>query len=284
VKASQRTGGLALLSFIALVLACIVLGLSSREPVYQGRLLSSWLRDLRDPSALTRHRAQEAVRQMGTNAVPTLRGVLHVEDSAFKTNLWALLERQSLLKVSFLRARERRVSAAEACVVLGAEAKIAIPDLVEFSKGDSFCFNLAESALGSMGQAAVPRLSLALTDRSYDMRRLAAGALAAMGPAAQEAAPALTERLKDDYASVRSTAARALFRIGLPSHPAMRGLAQLLSDPDKDVQIMAAVSLEKLGRGAEPILFELANDPEEKVRLGAKAILRAIRDNPQPRP
>ena len=39
------------------------------EPAFEGKRLSSWLRDLRDPSALVQHRAQNALRHMGTNAV-----------------------------------------------------------------------------------------------------------------------------------------------------------------------------------------------------------------------
>jgi hypothetical protein len=70
----------------------------SDEPVYKGRTLTSWLEDLANAhaqmvpsstltrSVLTLREAQvkEAMRQIGTNAIPTLLRMLRMKDSAFK--------------------------------------------------------------------------------------------------------------------------------------------------------------------------------------------------------
>jgi len=209
----------------AAVLAGVGLGMSSREPVYRGLRLSVWLRNLRDPSPRVQHEAQEALGQMGPDAVFLVRGMLHAQDSPLATNLLNLVSRQSIIKVSFAPARERRIRAALACVVLGAEATPAVPDLVEFSKEDAYCFNLAESALGHMGEGAVEPLMRSLTNRDYAVRRLAAGAFRAIGPPASVAAPWLVGCLKDEYMDMRATAARALGRIGVVSPDVVRALA-----------------------------------------------------------
>src|SRR5262249_116016 len=77
---------------IVLVLLMMAVGIafiiwSLDEPSYQGKRLTSWLRDLRNPSPLVQRNAQEAVSQLGTNAVPVLREMLHASDSPLRTNL-----------------------------------------------------------------------------------------------------------------------------------------------------------------------------------------------------
>jgi len=115
MKTRSWTGGLLLsIAFIG-----VVIGLSLRGPAYQGRPLRAWLRDMQHPSPLVRHNAQEAVRHLGTNAVPTLREMLHAEDSPIRTNMIYLLSRQRFLRIGFVPAREWRISAAQACFVLG---------------------------------------------------------------------------------------------------------------------------------------------------------------------
>src|SRR6266436_3449387 len=160
---------------LAAALFVVVIGLPSPEPTYQGRVLRAWLREMQHPSPLVRHNAQEAVNHLGTNAVPVLRESLHAEDSSIKTNIMHLLSQQRFVRIRFFPARERRISAALACFVLGPSAEPAIPDLLEFSAEDSYCRNLAESALGQMGPGAVERISCALTNEDLNVRRTAAG-------------------------------------------------------------------------------------------------------------
>ena len=74
----------------------------------------------------------------------------------------------------------------------------------------------ALQALGAMGpaaKAAVPALTVALTDPDTFLRREAAAALANIGPAAKAASPALMTALQDGDAVVRQLAAAALKKV-----------------------------------------------------------------------
>lgn len=225
----------------------IVTRLISSEPSCQGKGLSAWLRDLDGPSSLQRHQAQEAVRLIGSNAIPVLRSMLHARDLPLKTNLVGLLRKQRWITIPFTLARERQIRAALGCTALGPQSRLLFPDLFELSHGDSFLFNLAEGAVSEMGQAAVEPLCLSLTDKDYYTRELAAGALVHIGRAAKPAQPLLITCLADPYASVRANAARSLARIGVCSQPVIDGLKRAALDKDIDVRCAAAAALEGFG-------------------------------------
>ena len=248
---------------------------SQGEPTFEGKRLSSWLRDLRDPSALVQHRAQNALRHMGTNSVPVLREMLHARDSPLRTNIVSLLQRQTLFKLSFAPARERRVRAALACAILGPMASPAVPDLLEFSTGDNFCSNLAESALGCLGETAVPPLCTVLmdTNSNYTLRRVAVGALASIGPPARAAIPALTNSLKDNFSEIRANAAHALGRIEFPSPEVVAALMELLDDQDLKVRICAEMAVTGFGKPVMPILASLSKGADASICRGATKAL-----------
>jgi len=256
----RRFFAMAIAVVLAIAALCVLAGLWPRQPAYHGRALSAWLPALQHPSPLVRHGAQEAVRKMGTNTVPYLRQFLHAQDSFLKTNLVALLRRQSLVKVEMVMARERRVQAALACVELGPDARPVIADLLEFSKADTFCGNLAEAALAGTGTVAVPPLCAALTNADYKIRKAAIGALANIRPQADSALPALTKCLKDKDAVIRATAAQALGRAGVPSTEVVRALMQALGDPDFNVRQRAFVALAGFGDQISPMLQDFIRE------------------------
>jgi HEAT repeat protein len=271
MKTRSWMGGLLLLAAVIAVL----IGLSLREPAYHGRSLRAWLRDLEHPSALVRHNAQEAVSYLGTNAVPTIQKMLHAEDLPIKTNIILLLSRQRFVRITFVPAREWRISAAQACFVLGPRAEPAIPDLFEFSLGDSYCRNLAESAMGQMGAGAVGRLSRELTNEDFHVRRTAAGALHHIGAPGIKAADALVNSLNDRYGSVRTEAALALGRMD-PSPAILKGLAETLDDVEPEVRIAAAVSLIGFGERAIPVLSERLKTTDLKGSIRITNVLYQI--------
>ena len=84
MKRGRAIALVVLLAVIATVVAFIAL--RPREPVYEGKRLSEWLRDLDDNTlaADSRNRAVDAVRQIGTNCVPTLVDMLQSSDSWLK--------------------------------------------------------------------------------------------------------------------------------------------------------------------------------------------------------
>jgi HEAT repeat protein len=272
---------LALLLVIGVAGVLIVL---RGEPIHQGRRLSAWLEDLQNPSPVVRKEAQNAVRHIGTNGLPKLREMLHAEDSPLETNIVNVLKRQSWFKMSFPTAREKRIRAALGCIALGSMAKRAVPDLLEFSRCDSFCANMAESALGYIGPEAVEQLGLELNNTNYTRRRVAVGALVFIGPPAKPAIPALINCLKDPYAGVQANAARALGRIGVPSPEIVKSLVECFGDPDVEVRCSAEAAVTEFGNPAIPTLSALLNDPDESIRKGARKALDEMVDasNAQP--
>src|SRR5437870_121229 len=122
------------------VIAGIVWMLVPREPRYQGKYLSSWLRSL-DNSPMqfrvdglvveTNHPVAQAILHMGTEAVPILVRELRARDSVVKLKLMELLRRQSVIRIDFTPAYVRQRRAIEACFALGPTAKAAIPELTE---------------------------------------------------------------------------------------------------------------------------------------------------------
>src|SRR5436190_17218266 len=125
------------------------------EPRWQGRSLSSWLVDLApDKPQGTRIAAATAVRALGTNAVPFLLDWMREPEvePRWKLRLQAWLSRQSLVKVKFELAGDRRRKSV-----------------------------LAFEALGDTGRSAVPELAQLLCDPDANRRGDAAAALAGIG-------------------------------------------------------------------------------------------------------
>jgi hypothetical protein len=107
---------------IALVVLLVVIGgvsawqgLREREPVYKGKPLSVWLNAYRLHGLagvetwqvrVEQQKADEAVRQAGTNALPTLLRMLQAKDSAFKVRLMNLAERQHFINIKYTPAKK----------------------------------------------------------------------------------------------------------------------------------------------------------------------------------
>ncbi|EEF63313.1 hypothetical protein [Pedosphaera parvula] len=64
--------------------------LFSREPSYQGKCLSAWIKDLQAEAPETKNQAREAVREIGVNGMPLILGLLHSQDSPLKLKSVAL--------------------------------------------------------------------------------------------------------------------------------------------------------------------------------------------------
>src|SRR5882724_10172199 len=100
------------------------------EPTYQGKPLSYWLDGFvsGNPSP---DKATEAVRQIGTNAIPTLLCLLRAEDSKFKLKLIRLSQKQHLINFDLRTADFKHMEAELGFECLGSLAKSAVPDIIE---------------------------------------------------------------------------------------------------------------------------------------------------------
>lgn len=146
---------------------------SSSEPHYRGKPLSSWLAGFESETLTVRAESAEAVRQIGTNAVPQLISLLRQpakpSETQWKQKLRTLLAKQSLVKISIPRPPDYRSRALAALAALGPKAKYAVPAL-EGLLQETPPDHRALVVLGEIGPEAIPTLSRALTNGEKAVR------------------------------------------------------------------------------------------------------------------
>jgi len=172
--------------------------LREREPIYQGKRLSAWLKAYRLHGLAgvetwqvrqEQQEADEALRQAGTNALPTLLRMLRAQDSALKVKLLRLAARQHVIPIEYVPAEELNYRACCAFGVLRGKARGAVPALIEVVNQnlshDSQCYALSALAyIGPPAREAVPFLSEWVTNADGSVGSYAANALKAIAPAA----------------------------------------------------------------------------------------------------
>jgi hypothetical protein len=226
----------------------------AEDPVCQGKRLSVWLGSY-DPH--TRYlslspEADEAVRQLGTNAIPLLLRRLRAKDSPFKEKLYALAQKQHVIKVSYTSATRQHLQGAAGFEVLAASGKSAVPALIElYSQDNSDCYALyyLSDSLASVGpdaKAAVPALIHRLGHTNENVRFGAASALGQIHSEPQVVVPALISCLSDQSPTGRMNAAIALWQFGPDAKAALPALTQLLADSDADVRKSAKDAIEHI--------------------------------------
>jgi len=138
---------------------------------------------------------------------------------------------------------------------------------------------VAERALTSMGDDAIPALAAALADVQSPVRTQAAALLGRLGAKSDAAKLALSRRVDDRNAKVRVAACQALLEIGESGDAVVGGLASALAAPDEDVRRAAAAGLSKAGKDAKsaiPALVAALDDRDEDVRTQAAATLSGL--------
>jgi hypothetical protein len=162
--------------------------LHETEPSYKEKPLSTWLKSyaggcvlgpttLLDFNLTTEQKvreADEAVRAIGTNTIPTLLRMLRAKDSPLKIKLQNTIGRRIIVlnvmgkpRVINLRcgtAEERNVMALYAFWQLGTNAHAAVPQLMEIAKKrvtpeSQLCAIHALGGIGPAARAAVPLLT-----------------------------------------------------------------------------------------------------------------------------
>jgi len=233
------------------------------EPTYQGKPLSYWLDGFvsGNPSP---DKATEAVRQIGTNAIPTLLCLLRAEDSKFKLKLIQLSQKQHVINIKLKYAGTRQKEGFYGLLALGALAKSAVPALLEiYNEHRTGTYdNFLETAalIANMGPAAadaVPRFVKATTDTNFQDRFNAVLTLSRIRARPDLSVPALTASLRDPHETVRGTAALCLVDFGTNARSAIPEMTRLLADPDPDVRQDVAEAIKKI-------------DPEAAATAGVK--------------
>jgi hypothetical protein len=148
-----------------------------------------------------------------------------------------------LLEALADKDRDVRTRAAEGLGHIGPAAREAIPALrqaLQKARGDLFLAPTIVSALGRMGEPAVPALIDALQSNQEFVRETAAKALGEIGPQARGAVPSLIEMLKKDDWKDRQRACQTLGRIGREARPAVPALQEAVKDKNSEVRESAA--------------------------------------------
>ncbi|HXJ59944.1 MAG TPA: HEAT repeat domain-containing protein [Verrucomicrobiae bacterium] len=243
-----------------IVLICLgVLGgwqlLRQREPAYDGKPLSVWLEMIRRATHrgyITDKEAQEAIRQIGTNALPTLLRMMTAKDSAFKTRVSAALPKQWRHWFFPRSADEIQMMGAYGFVALRTIAEPAVPALMELANADD-----------------------------GEVRYHAVYALGHLGAAAQPAIPLLIKRLEDPVEHVRGDAMNGLAGIHLQPDLVVPVLIKYAADPNQN-QGLRYTAIQGLGyfgdhaKAAVPTLKRLLFDPDAYVRLAVTNYLPLI--------
>jgi hypothetical protein len=230
------------------------------EPCYQGKRLRDWLIEMNvaqnegGEDSIRYTRAAKAIRQMGTNSLPTLLTMLGSEDSQFKKALQGLADKQSLLHFEFIEASNWRNLAEAAIYVLGPIAAPAIPQLIEM-----------------------------LSATNADIRGGSAGALGSIHSQEDIVVPALTNALKDPSIEVRRSAEWALWIFGkLEGKKTDLVIAVLVAQLDsKDPWEFGGVcallgTLGPQARSAWPALMVRLSDQDYRIRFAATNALLKI--------
>ena len=185
------------LAIVAVALVGVIVWRAAQppdEPVYKDKPLSSWLEKAARTGTHTDAAWQdfkEAVRQAGTNAIPTLLRLLCVNDSALKTIVinWAEM-RHGNNKSRYTRSMYLNATAIQGFKILGATAQSAVPALIDLGDRPDVPRVTRSDALYSLGyigppaKEAVPSLLRWATNADGYIRTAAIVALGNVDPEA----------------------------------------------------------------------------------------------------
>jgi len=190
MKKLSRIALAGLLIALAGLVWLMVPGRGSREPFYDGKPLSEWLRAFDyyakpDQPGTSVRDARRAIRAAGTNAIPTLLRMLRATDSTLKLKLIDLLQKQHLINFRFRTASRLHAEAVTAFQYLGVRAELAVPELIKMFNETPPLPARASIAhvLGNLGPAAedaIPSLQRELTNTNRSVASAATNALAAI--------------------------------------------------------------------------------------------------------
>jgi HEAT repeat protein len=270
--------------------------------VYQGRSLSAWLEDASDSiDAADQRQAADAIRAMGTNALPSLIRMLRSKDSQLKLAFLKLAGKQRWIEFHAELASDVHVRAAYGCSILRSEASPAIPALTALlpDMEDNF---IVPGALVRIGPDGVMALIGGLTNTDPNVRINIALGLGGIGIArhyatnatpeqiatldheADIAVPALLKILGDKTDPAGGQAVVTLGVLGVQADIVVPALISTLqnansSENELSTAIGAANALGRFGHkaeGAVPALVMALKNPSAGLRAATARALTKI--------
>jgi hypothetical protein len=289
----MRKGRRVLLIVGGLAAACllvVVLSPSEKEPEYHGKKLSKWVLALDDPrpsdEAADPAGASEAIRALGTNAIPLLVKWIAYDPSDYRVNFSKLLAglRFDPRQRSLRRLEGRTANSVTAFRCLGSVGVPAIPQLyfIMINGPSISATTRARDSLAFIGEPAVPFLLTALTNNQYQLRSQIPGTFAFMGMQGIDVRPAipiLISLLKDADQLTSESCAGALAqlgRYGMERDTIVAALIEATHDAKPKVRRQAVIALSKLGDPSKTVIEALIHsmdDPEMEVAMYATQVL-----------
>ncbi|MDB6067029.1 MAG: HEAT-like repeat protein [Pedosphaera sp.] len=244
------------------------LALRPGEPMYKGKRLSVWLKvydsaaGYKPYSPARQKEADDAIRSIGTNAIPTLLRRIRAKDSASTLWLVSLAEKQRVFKVKFRYAWILHVEGKNGFRALGAGGKDAVPELIRIFEQDHSTESREDVAevlnrIGSAAELAVPALVLSLGDTKSHYRVPVIQALREIHARPEIVLPAMVKCASDQNTDVRVQAILTMGAFGSDSRQAVPDLVKLLSDSNYYIRDVAKAVL-------------LGIDPEAAAKMGLK--------------
>ncbi len=230
---------------LALILGLLVWqSIGPREPVYQGRKLSSWLyHHVASSAAIPRYNspgwreADQALHTIGSNAVPTLLKMMRAKDPPPPVlKLLDAAGRHPWTHIHYVRASARNEEAEYAFRVLGTNGVNAVPELVRIYEENISPSSQSYTArslqnIGPGAREALPVLIRRFHDPDTHVRFCAVSAVMSIGGDADVVIPALTDALKDSSVDVRWNALSGLSRFGSRARSVAPEIQKMLGDP-----------------------------------------------------
>jgi len=295
-----------LTGLIAFAALAVVVGMAvaipvkpSNEPSYQGKKLSEWVIIYAAPARTNkkpeREVAADAIRHIGSNAVPYLLEWMRYEPPGWKQKFYQILKSVPAEFKGDWNIRDQRQARGDAAVnaicISGPHSLRTVQELARMLD-DPGAFEgamraaLALACLGGRGvEEPLTRLSATQPTPHPHVRRIM-DAMRSFGLNTRPALPMLLECVRSQEDDTVFWACWNLGEMKLDAPLAVPALAGRLQHSDESIRFAAARSLGNFGseaRVAVPALLNLLQDTEGSVRQAAEVALRKIAPDALPR-
>lgn len=288
---------LALLAAGALLTA-VLTHHGAHQPTYNGRTLSSWVNAYGNYPAMkappAKDAAADAIRQIGTNALPYLLAWINYEPSPWRRKLQAFSRRlpSALVENRFVEhvlsygdGYTLAQNATQAFAILGPIAAPAAPELRRriVTKGPTDSRYRALAAIAQTGPPAVPAIAQVLSNASDAASMWVTFCIEDLGTNAKPLVPILLQNLRHTNPDVVVQSIYTLSQLQLDATNVVPALAACLRHPDRNVRFSTPCSLAKFGALAHPALAALTNalsDADADVRREVAEAISKIAAEP----
>lgn len=284
-----------------LLVALAVWSWTPREPSWEGRSLSSWLKDL-EPDRKEKlgavgeqnaAAARRAIQGMGTNCLPFLLRRIESQDPTPPEKMLLKLEELLGKNSAYLLGERSEVrngahfyAAYYAFTALGHQAAPVVPECQRWLCSTNANRDaLAVGVLESIHPEGTAALIVASTNSTLPRRRFVMGALLRLAPEHPEAFAALLRLDADPDPKIRALAGHVLAVGRYEAAVIWPVLNRLLADPDDSVRRAILRDLDSFKGDlspAVPALTALTTDPDPEISSKANALLLKIKAHSTP--